>query len=272
MSGRVSIYASSVVLRITSRQNHVVAQYRAAARNAAHVLLLDGTHLVGDALAAQIPLRHVMVAAGFQERSDVQSLVSQAAIQRCPVAVASANVMAAASPVRSSSPIIALSDRDALATDVFAFRQTLVLIACDIQDPGNVGAITRVAEAAGASGLIAAGQSADPLGWKALRGSMGSALRLPIARFDRTDDAVAEARRQHCRIVATVPRGGTPLSASDLRTPLAILIGGEGRGLSDVLVDSADVRLTIPMQAPVESLNAAVTAALVAYEARRQRS
>src|SRR5262245_35136758 len=190
MSDRVSIYASSVVLRITSRQNQVVAQYRAAARSAAHVLLLDGAHLVSDALAAQIPLRHVMVAAEFQERSDIQSLVSQATRQNCPVAVASANVMAAASPVRSSRPIIALSDRDSLATDVFTFRQPLVLIACDIQDPGNVGAITRVGEAAGASGLIAAGQSADPLGWKALRGSMGSALRLPIARFDRTGDAV----------------------------------------------------------------------------------
>ncbi|HEX7793780.1 MAG TPA: RNA methyltransferase [Vicinamibacterales bacterium] len=258
--------------RITSRQNSVVAQYRAAARGeTGDVLLLDGAHLVNDALTARIPLQHVMVAAESQESSDIQPLVARAVAQQTIVAVASAKVMEAASPVRSTSPIIALANRNKLASNVFAARPPFVLIACDVQDPGNLGAITRVAEAAGASGLIAAGQSADPLSWKALRGSMGSALRLPIASRETVDDAVAEARQHRCRIVATVPRGGASLSASDLRAPVAILIGGEGHGLPAGVIDAADVRVTIPMEPPVESLNAAVTAALVAYEARRQR-
>jgi TrmH family RNA methyltransferase len=261
------------VERITSRQNAVVAQYRAAARGEGRdVLLLDGAHLVSDALTARIPLQHVMVAAESQASADIEPILARASAQQTVVFVASAKVMEAASPVRSSSPIIALANRNALGSDVYQGRLSLVLIACDVQDPGNLGAIARVAEAAGASGLIAAGQSADPFGWKALRGSMGSALRLPIASRDTADEAVAEARHHRCRIVATVPRGGTPLSESDLRAPLAILIGGEGHGLALPLIDTADVRVTIPMQAPVESLNTAVTAALVAYEARRQRS
>src|SRR5690242_9742046 len=143
-----------------------------------------------------------MVAAESQESSDIQPLVARAVAQQTMVAVASAKVMEAASPVRSTSPIIALANRNKLASDVYAARQPFVLIACDVQDPGNLGAITRVAEAAGASGLIAAGQSADPLGWKALRGSMGSALRLPMASRDTVDGAVAEARQHRCRIVA----------------------------------------------------------------------
>jgi RNA methyltransferase, TrmH family len=261
------------VERITSRTNSIVAQYRAAARgDSADVLLLDGAHLVNDALTAQIPLQHLMVAAESTESADIEPLLTRAVVQHTTVAVASAKVMAAASPVRSSSPIIALASRNQLPSDVYAAPRPLVLIACDVQDPGNLGAIVRVAEAAGASGLIAAGQCADPHGWKALRGSMGSALRLPIAIRNSADAAAAEARRHRCRVVATLPRGGTPLSTSDLRAPIAILIGGEGRGLPTALVEAADVRLTIPMQAPVESLNAAVTAALVAYEARRQRS
>jgi TrmH family RNA methyltransferase len=261
------------VERITSRQNSIVAQYRAAARgDAADVLLLDGAHLVNDALTAQIPLQHLMVAAESTESAEIEPLLARAVAKHVAVAVASAKVMEAASPVRSSSPIIALAKRTTLASDVYAAKHPLVLIACDVQDPGNLGAIVRVAEAAGASGLIAAGQCADPHGWKALRGSMGSALRLPIATRGTADEAVAEARRHRCRVVATLPRGGTPLSTSDLRSPVAILIGGEGQGLPSPLVDAADVRITIPMQAPVESLNAAVTAALVAYEARRQRS
>jgi TrmH family RNA methyltransferase len=261
------------VERITSRHNSLVAQYRAAARGDGRaVLLLDGAHLVSDALTARLPLQHVMVAAEALEHADIQPLVAQAVAQHRVVAVASAKVMEAASPVRSPSPIIALAERHTLVSNVYSSTRPLILIACDVQDPGNLGAIARVAEAAGATGLVAAGQSADPLSWKALRGSMGSALRLPIAADDSVEEAVAEARRHRCRIVATLPRGGTPLATSDLRSPLAILIGGEGHGLSPALVDTADLRVTIPMQPPVESLNAAVTAALVAYEARRQQS
>ena len=148
----------------------------------------------------------------------------------------------------------------------------LAIIAIDVQDPGNLGAIVRVAEAAGATGFVAAGGSANPFGWKALRGSMGSALRLPITSEVAAEDAVADARRHGCRIIATVLRDGRSLFGVDLAGPLHVLIGGEGQGLAAALTDAADERVTIPMQAPVESLNAAVTAALIVYEAFRQRS
>ena len=90
----------------------------------------------------------------------------------------------------------------------------LVIIANDVQDPGNVGAIVRVAEAGGATGVVAAGACADPFGWKALRGSMGSALRLPVAIRDHADQAVAQARRHGCRIVATRRVAGARCSMS----------------------------------------------------------
>ena len=83
--------------------------------------------------------------------------------------------------------------------------------------------------------------------------------------------AVAEARRRGCRVIAAVPRDGRPVFDADLTGPIAVLIGGEGQGLSSAITGAADDRITIPMQPPVESLNAAVTAALLLYEARRQR-
>jgi TrmH family RNA methyltransferase len=102
---------------------------------------------------------------------------------------------------------------------------------------------------------------------------MGSALRLPVrAARESAADALADARRHGCRIIATVPRGGQSPSAIDLAGPVAIAIGGEGQGLAPDLVAAADARVSIPMAAPVESLNAAVTSALVLYEARRQRA
>lgn len=259
--------------RITSRQNPLVARYRAVGRGAERdLILLDGLHLVGDAVAAGLRFRHALVAADAIDRPEVHALVARLEAAGVEVAVATAPVMAAASPVRSSSPIVALAERPAHLEDrVFADPSPLVLIACDVQDPGNVGAIARVGEAGGASGMIVAGECADPFGWKALRGSMGSALRLPIAVRPSLDQAVSEARQRRCRVIATVPRHGRSIFDADLRGPVAILVGGEGRGLPPALVDEADQRVTIPMQSPVESLNAAVTAALLVYEARRRR-
>ena len=125
--------------------------------------------------------------------------------------------MDALSPVRSSSAIVALAERPRdRSTRVYAGAGPLVVIAVDVQDPGNLGAIVRVAEAAGATGVVAAGASADPFGWKALRGSMGSALRLPIVaardrrrrRSPRRGGTAAGSSRP-CR--ATAGRCSTPI-------------------------------------------------------------
>jgi TrmH family RNA methyltransferase len=264
--------------RITSRQNPIVARYRAVAKGDVDgLVLLDGAHLVSDAIAAGISIEHAAVDVNATERGEIARLMTSLHGKRIEVATATAPVMAALSPVRSSSAVVAiakrpLKDADEMYSVSSPLSSPLVVVATDVQDPGNLGAIVRVAEAGGASGLVAAGGSADPFGWKALRGSMGSALRLPLHRVVDVNTAVDDARRHGCRVVATVPRDGRSLFTVDLRRPTAVLIGGEGRGLPDAVVAAADERITIPMQTPVESLNAAVTAALVVYEARRQRS
>ena len=263
--------------RITSRQNPIVARYRAVAHGDVDgVLLLDGPHLVGDAIAARLSIEHAAVDVNAGGRGEIQKLMESLRASHVDVATVTAPVMAALSPVRSSSAIVAIARRPSgEPADLYESdrRATpLVVIACDVQDPGNLGAIIRVAEAGGASGVVAVGASADPFGWKALRGSMGSALRLPVRRLADPAAAAADARRRGCRLLAAVPRGGRSIFDVDLRQPTAILIGGEGPGLPQALIDDADERITIPMQTPVESLNAATTAALVVYEARRQRS
>ena len=258
---------------ITSRSNPLVARYRAAARgDAGDLVLLDGAHLVGDALGAGLAVQHLAATPEAQERADVSPLVAAAARAGAEISSVSDNVMDALSPVRSSSGVVALAARPVHTVErIFAGDRPLVVVAVDVQDPGNLGAIARVAEAGGATGVIAAGASADPFGWKALRGSMGSSLRVPIVAAT-AEAALAEARRQRCRIVAAVPRAGRPLYDVDFTGPLAILIGGEGPGLTSLFVDAADERITVPMQAPVESLNTALAAAVIVYEARRQRT
>jgi RNA methyltransferase, TrmH family len=257
--------------RVSSRHNPIVSRYRAAARGElAGLMLLDGQHLVDEALDAGLSIRHAAFTGAALARPDTTALAERLGSRGVPVVAVTAPVMAALSPVRSASPAVALADRPAERAGV-AHGSDLLLVAADVQDPGNLGAIVRVAEAGGATGVLTCGTSADPFGWKALRGSMGSALRIPLQRLPDVAAAAAAARNRGCRLIAAVPRGGTLLFDLDLRPASAVLIGGEGAGLPASVIESCDLRATIPMAAPVESLNAAVAAALIVYEARRQR-
>lgn len=234
-------------------------------------MLLDGQHLVEEALASGATVE----VAAFADRMVPGRLATLAAKTETHGATAvtvSDEVLAAISPVQHPSGVVAIARRrPASLDDVLERRPQLVLFLCEVQDPGNVGATIRAAEGCGATGLVAGDASADPFGWKALRGAMGSTFRLPVAARQQLIDAMQRARAAGIRIFATVPRGGTPLLKCDLRGPSAILLGGEGPGLPAALMDAADDRLTIPMAAPVESLNVAIAAALVLYEASRQR-
>jgi TrmH family RNA methyltransferase len=257
--------------RISSRRNPLVGEFRALARSGDHRgrVLIDGEHLILEALAAGIPIDVVAVVDRGLTVPALEALRDRGA----QVVTVTDAVLSAMSPVRQPSGAVAIARHGPVPMDdVLSRAPQLVLVVTDVQDPGNIGAIIRIAEACGGSGVVTAPGAADPFGWKALRGSMGSAFRVPVAVRVPVLDALTATRASGLRIVATVPRGGTPLPACDLRPPTVVLLGGEGRGLTDSILALADDRITIPMRPPVESLNVATAAAIVLYEAARQRS
>jgi TrmH family RNA methyltransferase len=261
---------------ISSRQNPTVRLFRDLADApdpAGARLLLDGLHLVRDARAAGLAIEIACVTESRLERDDEEAALAHALdAEGVPVVVATTAVFSAISPVRTPSGIIAIARRiPANADAICAVSSPLVLVAADVQDPGNVGALLRVAEAAGATGALVTGMSANPFSWKAVRGSMGSALRLPAAGGMTIDEALAALRRHQVRTVAAVPRGGVPPDAVNWRGAVAVLVGSEGPGLDEGLIASCDERATIPMAPAVESLNVAVAGAILLYAARRQR-
>ena len=146
-----------------------------------------------------------------------------------------------------------------------------MLIAAGIQNPGNLGALLRTAEAAGATGAYLTDGAADPFSWKALRGSMGSAFRLPHRRRLSTADALARLQARGVSVVAADPGGAQRYDEADLRRPVAILLGPEGAGLSPAARARASAALAIPMARGVESLNVGVAAGVLFFEAARQR-
>jgi TrmH family RNA methyltransferase len=252
--------------RLTSRQHAVVRRFRQVAKgDDADLVLIDGEHLLAEALGAGVPVELVLT------DGRAHGLTGRARAAGASVYEGSAGVLEAASPVRTPSGIVALARwRTAEPHAIFDQPQGCCLGLVGVQDPGNVGSAIRAADALGATGVLALEGTADPRGWKTLRGAMGSSFRVPVGR-GKSSDAIAEAKARGLTVIASVASGGGPIGQTDLRSPVLILVGSEGAGLAPELVALADRRVTIPMRAGVDSLNVAVTAAIILFEARRQR-
>jgi TrmH family RNA methyltransferase len=287
--------------RITSRQNAIVKRFRdlarssrtvahdptAAAAKGGHAIdvakgghaidvLLDGEHLVQEALLCDI---RVEIAA-FSDKQIANVLSPVARIAKDVkkrggrVLTVTDQVLAAMSPVQHPSGVVAIAKArpaDVRVVLTAVSDLPLVLILAGLQDPGNVGAIVRAAAGFGASGIVAIEGSANPFSWKALRGAMGGTFRIPVSARGTLAEVILAARDEGVRIVAAVPRGGTPLPDLDLRAPTAIVLGSEGSGISDAVMATVHETVSIPMQAPFESFNVAMAAAVILYEATRQR-
>ena len=259
--------------RIASRQNPMVRRFRELARatDSSGAALLDGAHLLQEALRSHVPVEVVAIS-DRATTPDGEALAEEARRTGARVLRVADQVLAAMSPVRQPSGIVSIARcPPATLAQALDGQPALVPVLTGVQDAGNVGAIVRTAEACGATGIITTDGTADPFGWKALRGAMGSTFRMPIAVHQPLKAILGELRSRGIAVIATIPRGGTSPDAADLRGPAALILGGEGAGLPPDLAASADTLLTIPMRAPVESLNVSIAAALILFEASRQR-
>lgn len=149
--------------------------------------------------------------------------------------------------------------------------QPLLLILENLQDPGNLGTIIRMAEGAGVTGVIMSCNTVDIYNPKTIRSTMGSLYRVPVIYVDDICEAVEECKKKGIRVYAAHLKGTDNYNVKDYTQPTAFMIGNEGNGLTDKLTDKADELVRIPMQGKVESLNAAIACTILTYEAVRQR-
>lgn len=245
---------------IVSAKNPLVKKARRLARprKKEGSLLLEGAKLVETALAAGFELEALLLASDLPE-------AKRARFRTLEPVLVSPRTFREIGTLETPDGVAALVKRPSRAGPDLP-RSGLLAVAVGVQDPGNLGAVARVAEAAGATALVAVKGTTDPFGPKAIRGSMGSLLRLPVFEVD----ALEPIQERGFRLAALVPRNGDDFRDVDWRPPVAALFGGEGRGLDDDALARADLRVTIPMKGGVESLNVATAAALVLYEAARR--
>lgn len=147
----------------------------------------------------------------------------------------------------------------------------LVLVLAGVQDPGNVGAMVRSAEAFGATGIVALPGTVSVWNPKAVRASAGSVFRVPVIAA-QVEECFTSLREAGVRVLTTAPKGVEAAHESALAAAVALVIGNEGNGVPENLAARADERIAIPCPGPVESLNAAVAASVLLYEASRQRA
>jgi TrmH family RNA methyltransferase len=239
--------------------------------------VIEGTRLHERALRAGIRIDRTVVAQSFVESTAARprELLEQLRAAGTVVHVAPDHVLAELTEGRSIGAVVGLA---ALAAAppleailaAAAPRPPVLLVAADVEEPGNVGALVRTALAAGAVAFVASGIS-DALHPKAVRTSMGSLFRIPIVREEKPELAVERLREAGVRTVGATASGGTPLPdlALDGR-PLAVVVGGEAFGLPPAVAGRLDERVTIPMGSEVDSYSVNAAAAIVLYEIRRR--
>jgi len=255
---------------VQSRQNARVKELRAALRKGektdSGLIALEGQHLVEEALRSGLHIATLFIRSGHLDLLNGLVLRSHTEIIELPP-----DIFASAVTTESPQPIAALAEVPALTLDeILGKRQPLIIVSAGLQDPGNLGAIVRSAEAFGADGVIALAGTVSIWNAKALRASSGSAFRLPVLHAS-SDDLFSALHAYSIRSVATTVEGATPAQQLDLTQPTALFIGNEGNGLPPDIARHCDDRITIPCPGPVESLNAAVAASILLYEASRQR-
>lgn len=259
---------------ITGRGNRWLRLFREALRdgkaNDEGVIGLEGARLVEDALLSGQPIRAVLTSSSgerYLERLRPMLLSSTVVLRT------SDQLFDSVADTRTPQGIAALVERrEASIDDLLRGPAPLVAVLLEVQDPGNVGTIIRTAEAFGGTGVAAMAGTASPWTAKAIRASAGSVLRVPLLTGAAPTILLAQLRVSGVRICAAVTSGGDLLDKVNLKGPLAFLVGNEGAGLCAELVESADMQVRIPIARPVDSLNAAIAAALLFYEAARQRS
>ncbi len=255
---------------ITSRQNQqmkriMLLEKKAGARREQGLFVAEGKKMFSE--APRDWLRGVYVSEHFAADPGAGKLLSDVEYE-----VVADSVFEQISDTVTPQGIISLVKTPQYPfLSLFRGRRTHLLILEGIQDPGNLGTMLRTAEGAGVTGVVINRTTADLFAPKTVRSTMGSIYRMPYFIAENLAETIREIKAQGVRIFAAHLSGAGQYDAADYTGATAFLIGSEGSGLSEEISALSDERVRIPMEGAVESLNAAVSAALLMYEAKRQR-
>ena len=239
--------------------------------------IIEGRNAVTEALRSGTAIDKVYLAKGETDRT-LSRIAADAKKAGAVVVEADRRKLDAMSLTHSHQGIIAVAAVRAYATveDILSIAQARgekpLLVVCDeISDPHNLGAIIRTAECAGAHGVVIPKRRSAGLTAVVAKTSAGAVAHMPVARVPNLPALLKDLKKQGLWIFGTAAQGTTTLYDADLKGPAAIIIGSEGEGMSRLVEENCDFLVSIPMRGKLNSLNASAAAAIMLYEAVRQR-
>lgn len=258
---------------ITSAKNARIKRVREV-REGKHegLVLAEGVRLCEEAIGAGLEIEEVLIAPRLMVSERGAALAQELSGRTGSYLDTSDEVMAKVSALKTHQGVMLLARIPQWRQEDFLRGESpFILVACGVQDPGNLGGLVRTAEAAGASGFIALRGSAHPYRDKAVRGSSGSCFRMPCWAQATAEEVLAFFEKHGVGLITTDSTAGESLWEMDFGpAPQAFLLGSEGGGVPKRLREHSERQLKIPMQEPVESLNVSVAAGLVLFEHRRR--
>ena len=262
------------VRELTSATNSLVKVFRRAlAEGVTHDgwLCGEGPHFLEEALKAgsQTVVHSVLVTAEAAEKHQalLTGLPADSELARIPD-----QLFRQVAGTRTPQGIAALVELPRFDLKAVIASQNLILIvACGLQDPGNMGTIIRSAGALGASAIVALAGTVSPFNPKAVRSCVGSIFRMPVFAGIKSETLFTLLQNSGVRILGADRRSTVAVSDADLRGPVAVLVGQEAAGLPPEISREADKLLSIPIRVEADSLNAATAAGIFLYEIARQR-
>jgi len=245
----------------------------AALREAEGVFVAEGIHLAMDALAAGAAIEAAVVSPRLAESGEGRDLARR--LQEAGILAHSSSeaTLDGLQDARSPQPVVLIVRREPVSLDAVLSGRggtPLLVVACGVQEPGNLGALMRTADAAAATGFLATPGSAGLTHPRAVRASMGAIFRLPAVEAT-LDRVLEEVHSRQFTVIGADARGAVNYDTADWRGPVALLLGGEGAGLPPEAEAALDLRVTVPMAPGVESLSVNAAAAVLLFEAARQR-
>lgn len=256
---------------ITSNRNPKIQwvrslQTRARLRREERAFVVEGVRLGEEALASGWRARLVLHTEDLNERG--RAVVSGFERSGAPVEAVSAGVMQAASDTQAPQGVLAVLE---MRSPPLPERPDFVFIPDGVRDPGNLGTMLRTAAAAGVDAVLLPPESVDPYSPKVIRSGMGAHFRLPVVEAG-WDEIARLVETAGLRVYLAAAGAGERYDRTDFRTPFALVVGGEAEGAGMMAQKLAHAFVNIPMPGAMESLNAAVAAAVLLFEAVRQRS
>ncbi len=238
---------------------------------------LEGRNALTEALRSGRTIDKVFIASGDTDKG-LQRLAAQAKEAGAIVVPVDRRKLDMMSFTHAHQGVITLAaaheyaSLDDILEEAASRNQAPLIVICDeLTDPHNLGAIMRSAECAGAHGVIIPKRRSVGLTATVAKASAGAVEYMKVARVGNINDAIQDLKKKGVWVFGTAAEGSIPMYKADLTGPVAIVIGNEGEGISRLVRKNCDVMVNIPMQGRISSLNASAAAAILLYEAVRQR-